>query len=109
MTEDDLDVRKGSERPQEDLLPRWMARISRACGYTGREILDSMNGVFGQEQFAQLVDVQPLIWRAFDGTIVEVESVDVDDRLHGDFPEKAEAGPQRGAASRLAPEGTRGV
>ena len=56
---------------------------------------------------AQLADVEPPVRRALHGAIVEIEPVDVDE---GGQEKKAEAGPRvRGAASRLSPEGDRGI
>jgi hypothetical protein len=43
-----------------------------------------------------------------DGAVIEIEAIDVHEGFHTRSPKKAEAGPM-GSASRLAPEGTRGV
>ena len=49
----------------------------------GSEVADSDKGVFRESALCKSQRVQPLERGVLDGTVVEIESVDVEDRPHG--------------------------
>ena len=46
--------------------------------HNGGEILDLVNLVFGEQELAELMNVEPLVRCAFECSVVEVETIYID-------------------------------
>src|SRR5437867_8107014 len=77
----DFNVPDGAQCPEKCLLPEGAERISRTAMYAGREILDTLNLVTGQEDVAKFGDVEPFVGRAFDAAEIKIEAVHVNPGL----------------------------
>ena len=72
------------------------------------KVLDTGDLVLWKEKLAKLPDIKPLERRPLDRAVIQVEAIDVHIGLHVGAGGKSRGRPF-GTASRLAPEGTRGV
>jgi hypothetical protein len=52
------------------------------------EISNLCDLVVWKEQLAHSIEVEPFVWRSMNGTVVEVESVAVDESPHPERPGK---------------------
>ena len=99
-------TRQGSQRAQIELLPRRLVRIIRPGAHQRRKVFNFSDGVLGKQQLAKLADVDPPIRGLLEGSVVEIEPVDInvrdDIRL-----QKCKSRPK--AASRPATEATGGI
>src|SRR5205814_145276 len=77
LTEDNLQVGDGSQGPEVQLLSGGNVGIIGPGTHMGREVLDLQNPVLTQEEPAERREVQPLVFRALDNSVVEIEPVDV--------------------------------
>lgn len=76
------------QRLQIEVLPRRSIGVIRAGGYSGGVILDLQYVVFRPENgLEKRLDVEPFVGGALQGTVLEVEAVNVDIRPH-DGPQK---------------------
>ena len=80
VAEMDRDAGHGTESAQIKLLPRRLVRIVRPGGHQCREVFDFRDGVFWKEQLAKLADVDPPIGGLFQGSVVEIEAVNINVR-----------------------------
>ena len=71
-------VRNRPECSQVNLLIGGGTWIVGPGAYSRRVVVDVLNGVIWQQFLRQLCDVEPLVGRTFEGTVVEVEAVYVD-------------------------------
>ena len=69
------------------LLAPWLIDVMRQWSDQRGEIADQGELVLGVNKLEQRPDVQPLVSCAFEGTIVEVEPVDVCDRSQPNPPD----------------------
>lgn len=79
VTESDRQVRDRPERAEVGFLTPRRIRISGSSANAGRVVTDAMNvTVSGQQEFCEPRGIEPLVRRAFETTVVEVEAIDVD-------------------------------
>ena len=64
------------------LLSDWLARIRRSCADPGRIILNFYDIEFWKKVVAEQRQIEPLVRRIFQRTVVKIETVDVDDSVH---------------------------
>ena len=69
------------ERSEVSALAHWPLRV-RLSADLGREVTDALELVRWQQRLAQRTEVQPLVRRALETTVVEVETVNVDIGQH---------------------------
>ena len=107
MTLDDFQVGQRTQGAEVEQLAIGLVGII----WTGRdqcsEILDLNDLVLGQEKLAKCQNIQPLIGRALDRAIIQVETVYINDRFH--FPPLVKKQRRSKTASRPIPEGTGGI
>ena len=80
MAEMDRDTGHGMQRTQIELLPRRLVRIVRPGAHQCRKVFDFCDGVFWKQQLAKLADVDPPIGGLFQGSVVEIEAVNINVR-----------------------------
>jgi hypothetical protein len=73
-------MRNGPEGSKVDLLASRLVGIVRPPAHSGCEVLDPVNCVVREEKLAEPPDVEPLVRSILDGTIVEIEAVNIDPR-----------------------------
>ncbi|HYY79882.1 MAG TPA: hypothetical protein VFD04_11970 [Actinomycetes bacterium] len=79
----DRDDRDGSQRTQIGLLALRLLRVVWPAGHQRREVANRHDLIVGQKAMGQGIDVQPLVRSALEGSVVKIETVDVDDGGHG--------------------------
>ena len=62
------------------MLTDRLVRIARTRRDQGGEIFDLDDLVFGKKKCAELIDIEPSMGRLSQCAVVEIESVDLDDR-----------------------------
>lgn len=82
MAEMDADLRHRPKRPEIGLLTRRRVGIVRRTADLGSESADGEDIVLGQHRAAECVNIQPLVRSFPQAAIVEVVTVDRDDRPH---------------------------
>ncbi len=90
------------ERSDVELLPLRNLQISRRRFHQSREVPDAIDRDPGQHLTAEFGDVEPLVRRVLDGTVVQVEAVDVNIRSNPKGSEKKQS--RLAAARTLAPK-----
>ena len=73
----DTEVGNSAERSDVGLLALRLSRVPRSIGYSRGEIANSVDLMVGQEEPCHLSKVQPPIRCAAQGSVVEIETVDV--------------------------------
>ena len=108
VAENEVDVGQGLERPEIEQLALGLGRIVCACLNAGGEVLDARHGILRNHGPAERHGVQPFVGRVFEGAIVEVEGVDINNGFHLPPKEKARTGSCEPALHPFA-EATGGV
>src|SRR5690606_9802196 len=82
-----------TQSSEKYLLPDMHIRIGRLGADICGEVLDADDVVlWSQNPLAQLFQIEPLIFRALQGRVIEIETVDVNSSSsHCSLPEKARA------------------
>lgn len=75
-------VRNRFEGANENLLPSRHMWIGGRAFYRGREVSDPVDRKSGENCKAELSDVEPLVWSALSGSVIQVEAVDVNVRAN---------------------------
>ena len=83
-----MEAWQGRQRPQVHLLTLRLTGIVGARIEERGEVADPVDGVLGEESLGESAKVQPLERSTSDGTVVEVETVDVEVRDQSLLPYK---------------------
>ena len=98
-----LYARQGGKSLKVVMLPKEFVRVMGICLYPRREILDRYNlDVTGDDCVGELFKVKPLVWSAFQHSVVQVEPVYVEIHFHSDHI-NAKAGLPRPCAASAVP------
>ncbi|SRR6266446_5249994 len=71
-------LRQRLQRAQVELLLYRLVGIARARGHQGGKVLDGLESIAGQQELAELIDIDPPAWGLTQCPIEKIEPVDVD-------------------------------
>src|ERR1700751_870505 len=78
MTVNNRDVGGRAQRTKVSLLSVWLLRVVRTSSHRCGKTFDSDNVVPGEHAMTEGRQVEPAIWRTLYGTVIKVESVNID-------------------------------